>query len=855
MPGFVAHYLQIEWLERGVARRIEVSAHPIELEQAEDGNYRAETEIFRDFHPWVGLRFTAPDAEVPPHVVDAQAKTRPWLRILDSEGRGWWVQNDGWDPERHVHLSELHRSFGRFEIQVGSARLFLTNIALELGRAEAEDYLADFRDELIMLALSHRGTTTGEVIRSETRDLVEALSEFAHAARQVLNSPAQELVEVEQFQPVPQLRPNARTFRDILRQPGQRAYRGRSASAIADIPDNRFMRHLVQYCAMLSLMLSQASEGQSRTLLTRAEQAKQHALKLASAVFEEVPQDVFENQLAQMEAALEAVNNWSMLESRLDQESLPYRLNLENRYHHLPHTLFYKRPEVDAKRDRELGITSSIVQLPADVFQLVERSCKVMGRHSKEFTLTGVADVRRSPKNSSMRLVTFKEVHRIQARSLGLENKARLREHYERNGWIRKLTRPEIDERQLDARSNERRAAHLADRARLSRAAAEDLRVTGEDLSGQDQAWSSLGVAARAELPMGMRFVQSAIYASALAAFNSVQDLTTKVGIGGERLEQIERIGILHASALYERWCLVRLISLLIETFRFAPEPDWLDRVVEGACGGGESFELTFNRDDVGLTARLEFQVRLANGRRPDFRLTFQHRNPASDGLEELGIYRQDDEGPTEGLILDAKFRTRWRTGEVDSVLHDLADLRGYNKAARRVFILQPAGHLISMPSSPLGWGRDCDYGQNDPSNHRQGIVRISPEPATWQNLQRLVALELQASFPTPFQNDDKEWVSESFCIRCGCHHGTRDVKHHVTKGGYDSWYLICADCGMITWRTHCLSGCGTTIFKNGLIMTYHRTIADQITNVVCPFCGRFFDHDIHDFDSRHHYY
>lgn len=854
MPGFVAHYLRIEWLERGVARRIEVSADPIELEQTDNGSYRAETHIFRGFQPWVGLRFPAPDAEIPPRIVDTRGNTRPWLRVLDSEGCGWWVQDDGWDLERHVHLSELHRSFGRFEIHVGSARLFLTNIALELGRAEAEDYLADFRDELIMLALSHKGTATGEVIRSETRDLVEALSEFAHAARQVLNSPAQELLEVERFQPVTRLRPNARTFRDVLRQPGQRAYHGRAASAIADIPDNRFMRHMVQYCAMLSSTLAQASEGQSRALLARAERAKEHALKLASADSEEVSPEIFDRQLAEMEAAIDAVNSWSMPDSRQDSEMGSFLLKLGNPYDYLPHTRFYERPDADPKADVKRGITSSIVQLPADVHQLVERACKVMGNQSRLFTFAGVAEIRRHPRNKSMRLLRLQEVYRMEVRSPGIKNKAALRERYERNGWKRKLTRQEVEERQQEARSSERRAAQLADRGRLSDAAAGIFCVTGEDLNGQDQAWSSLGVKAGAELPMGMRFVQSPAYASALAAFNRVHDLTEKLGIGGERLERIERIGILHASALYERWCLLRLISLLIDTFRFAPEPDWLDRVVEGTCGVLESFELTFNREDVGLTAQLEFQPLLVNGRRPDFRLTFQHRDATSGRFDAPDSYGLDDEEPARGLILDAKFRTRWRAGEVDSVLHDLAQLRGYREAARRVFILQPAGHVISQPSSPLTWGHDCDYGQNDPADHRQGIVRISPEPATWQSLQRLVALELQASFPAPLLTDGTGWVSESFCIGCGCRHETKNIRHYFTKGGHDSWDLICGDCGLATRRTHCFSKCGTKLFKNGLMMTYHRTIADQLMNVVCPCCGEFFDRDIHSFNVYDQY-
>ena len=39
---------------------------------------------------------------------------------------------------------------------------------------------------------------------------------------------------------------------------------------------------------------------------------------------------------------------------------------------------------------------------------------------------------------------------------------------------------------------------------------------------------------------------------------------------------------------------------------------------------------------------------------------------------------------------------------------------------------------------------------------------------------------------------------------------------------------------------------CTENLFKNGTDLSYHRTLADQITNVVCPKCGAFFDQDIY---------
>lgn len=852
LPNFALHYLRIEWQERGIARRMEVSGDPIEIEQDDDGHFRAETQMFRDFHPWVGLSLSGQAIDAVPHLIGSDGERQPWLNIRDPEGREWWVQDNGWDQERKTHLSELHRSFGQFELHIGAERLYLVNVAIDLGSAEAEDYLADFRDELITLALSRQSSATGGVIRSDSTDLVEALSRFTQAARHVLGNPARHLTEIEELQPTGRLRPNNRTFREVLRRPSRRGYPGRGAEETIDIPDNRFVHHMVQYCAQLSSRIASASEAQSRQLSARSQRAYEHAKALLEAESETVDPEIFGNQLAEMEAAIAAVNAWTNLGPPYREEIRNFAIKLENPYGYLERAQFYKRLDTDPRQDEKLGITSNIVQLPEEPFRLVAQASKYLNKSSRLFEFWGVGQVKRHGQTGSMRLLKLEEVCRMRVRAPGLEKKAALRARYEQNGWTRKLTRTELEERRLEARSSDRRASHLAQRAELSRSAAASLLSTGEDLTSQEMRWSALGVASSAAFPMGMRFVQSPAYSSVLAAFNRVHELAERVGVGGKEIERIERIGILHASAIYERWCLIRLISLLVDTFDFTPEPGWLDRVIEGTCGVLAPFELRFERSDVAMTACLEVQPVLPNGRRPDFRLTFQARDEDPDKDTHARTVFDDAVEPSKGLVLDAKFRTRWRPRELDGVLRDVVDGRGYGQAGRRVFILQPAGPVVQEPTSPLGWGRDCDYGQNYPSNHSQGAVRLSPHPRDWHNLHRLVAMELQANFPPPRHLDGENWQSDSFCISCGQRHEVADVRRHLTQRGRDYWDLACHDCGLTTRRTHCFSGCGTPLFKNGLILTYHRTIADQLTNVACPCCGEFFDRDIHQEGNYH---
>src|SRR3546814_2099311 len=103
-------------------------------------------------------------------------------------------------------------------------------VANELDRAHAQEYLEDFQDELVWLAIGKPTGALGEVGSDYSRDICEALAEFADAAGRVLEHPAQEIREVTALTSPARLRPNAATFRAAMRRPGARLYPGRARS-------------------------------------------------------------------------------------------------------------------------------------------------------------------------------------------------------------------------------------------------------------------------------------------------------------------------------------------------------------------------------------------------------------------------------------------------------------------------------------------------------------------------------------------------------------------------------------------------------------------------------------------------
>jgi hypothetical protein len=425
--------------------------------------------------------------------------------------------------------------------------------------------------------------------------------------------------------------------------------------------------------------------------------------------------------------------------------------------------------------------------------------------------------------------VNFLEVTAVKPDRQAIDAKLRTRERLESKGWQRDLSHAERVEMQREARTATLRAETYREVGEHAKAAGSELVACQAALRQQDAHWQSLGVLPQPAFPMGMRYALSPDYAAVLKTYTRVRTLAAGAGFGDRALDELDRINILHASAIYERWCLVKIIGVLIGDFQFEPNPGWQDVVIRAVTGRPDSTSLLFHRQD-GILVTLEIQPLLENGRRPDFRLHFN-----------------SGDGQVGGLVLDAKFRTRWHPGALSALLTELVESKGYGQRGDRVFILQPQAYALFEPTSPLCWGRHCDYGQDSPVNHRAGTIHLAAgaqDGGTQHNLRRLIAMELQAVFPTP-NSEGTTWTSKSFCIRCGTQHAPGDVEHKTTRRGKNYWELRCNDCSMLTVRTHCYD-CGESLFKNGTDLSYHRTLADQITNVVCPKCGAFFDQDIH---------
>ncbi len=853
-----ARYLEIEWQELGRARSVTVAPEPIEVDEQPDGTWVAETQVFHGLCPWVGLHLEGSLAHTQPTFEGTDGRHEPMLRISDSQSRHWWVQEHGWDDTRKRHLSELHRSMGQFTIWLGGQRLQLNNVVDELDRTSVEDYLRDFQQDLIWLVMGFGGATatTGSGA-TVNKGIVDALEAFATASRRVLTHPAQHVREVLIESRLARLRPNVGTFREYLRNPSAQRLTGRGAEETPDIADNRYLRHMVQVCEKLALHVAKAAELHARLFADRARVESQRSIDYQTTTHREVNAEVFDRQMRDLEKKLARVTEFSTDSPRQDEEHRVFEFRPGGPYGKRSGQMFYNNKDGSPSADKALDVNYSVLEVPsqlAEAIQTTQSFCDY-------YQIKGVARAtrRETKKGKGYREVVFSKIYGVTPFTSAITNKSAKRQKLERDNWLSPLTLKERQELKQEGITAQKRERVYREQGQRVEQLTKLLKQCQAELRAQNLEWQQLGVASSSQVPMGVRFSQSPDYTACQVSYTKVTTLASNHGFGLDEIEAIDRIGVLHASALYERWCLVKIMSILMEDYKFKPEIGWQEQLIRAVTGKPQSLTLKFRRDDMAWSACLEVQPELPNGRRPDFRLRFKQDDPGSanhlvgggdGGVPFQPVSRR--RALHDGLVMDAKFRTQWRRGELGRALTSLVQEKEYGQEGDRVFILHPAPRSILKPSSPLIWKKDCDYGQEGQIAHRKGVIYLAPgtgETSPEYNLRRLIVLLLQASFPAPHQVENggiKMWEGHGFCVRCGQAHQPGDTERHLTGRKNEFWTLTCAECGMHVTRTHCY-GCDKGIlFKNGLQLTYHKTVADQVTNIVCPCCGSYFDSDVH---------
>ena len=339
--------------------------------------------------------------------------------------------------------------------------------------------------------------------------------------------------------------------------------------------------------------------------------------------------------------------------------------------------------------------------------------------------------------------------------------------------------------------------------------------------------------------PFSMVFLLNFNYSNAILCY---QKLINSFGVSDTFLESIFNntdIGLCDSWNIYEKWCLIKIIQSLIAV-GYIPDKDWKQKLINSTQLRNQSglknndiifpfFSSHVDFPKIVLRYDSSFKNSFGKVKRPDFILEFEFEKDKSSKAQSNINNEQDNVSPNK-LILDAKFKD-WTENELQETLDELYSPNAKDYSFNEqypVFLIHPKGQIVTNQLSPLSWGKDCDYGGLQ--NHKKGHIFLSPSIASLSsfiNLRRLILMFIQTQLP-------------DICPTCG----TRmNPKESITRSGLPKFTYDCPGCHKKIYENHCKS-CGTPLFKNGPIWTYHLTKADSVFNIICPTssCHDFFE-------------
>lgn len=364
--------------------------------------------------------------------------------------------------------------------------------------------------------------------------------------------------------------------------------------------------------------------------------------------------------------------------------------------------------------------------------------------------------------------------------------------------------------------------------------------------------FEKLSISKDSYFPNSMTFVQNPHYQGGYNYFNLIKD---SIGVNEElflSILKVDKIGILDIPTLYERWCFLQIIKVLIDTYNFLPEVNWKQKLLLQMIGEKDevrknikNISIKFTNSKLERNIKLHYEKVLNNKKRPDF-------------IIEIDSLRTKKK---HNLIMDAKFK---EDVKIKDLIEELYHYKNYSEDNKNtVFILHPDTKKSIKKMNPSEWGNDAYYGEvqmfnykwdnNEFPNHKYGSILLTPITNSdlslsgnyLDNLQRLIGMTMQyqleenQNIRKNSHSIDPEPLEKIFCIQCG--NINFNGKKNPTRNSRGFRYnLTCTNCSHTYIYNYCWN-CKSRLIKNGLYWSYHAAQVLEPYNIKCPNCNHVY--------------
>lgn len=873
-PIFEIKYIEIQWYDKDTITRVEESLVSLLLEYNNEKKcFECETTIYpntQGLRGQLAIRFLNNLAS-PPYVKISSGENKILSPINDVDtGKTWWILKDFWDKDKNFWRHSEINTVGtlRVHIQDQICNIFIGSVDFTLDQLDF--YLSSFKDDLWELILDD-----SSVIQIDKTDnsleingmVIECINHLVSHAEKILNTPKAELREIQALKPRKIVKPVKRTFMELVNTTNHKLLTSRATTPSYNVAENRYILFALERSYRIIKQITILSGNKSKRYLNTT--AKLQAQHDSFKNYIKINRDLVVKDLRAIGKHCQ-IDYWQrLLLDKLKSEGIYLEKHSYNHNEIFIRTVKYTHPQGSDIADGFFIKIFSNGQWDRDNGKTTILSCKdelpqltnCLEPYS-EYRIIGDINRREFEKViyysiSTISLIEVRKTQGFENARKNFEEEKELGKHLSANNWIRKLSSKELEEQEKEKMALLNRIKYYSKNQKLLEGVYTKVAPKQKQLLNIIKALQQLGISPSSHFPNSMTFVQNPHYQGVHNSYKILRELTNLTDDGILiNLEKIDSIGLVNMPLLYERWCLLQIIKVLKESFKFILQDDWQYKLISAITNNETDIAFSLSNTEAKRYITLTYEKTLDNRKRPDFviDLNWYKEN-----------YRGNEHPHTKRFVLDAKFYNRStfeRHGGLMGIADQLYNKKNYRESTNNpVFILHPCRTVLPEQVTPQTWGKysflgELSIGGDELNpNHQYGGVFLSPidRELYADELQRLLGLflqyKLENSITLTNERSDDRIASQPFCIRCG---STNLRKVEKSLGYYNrhgvwvdrttlSVWMQCNECEQFISFNHCATDkCATRLIKNGFYWTYHSARAIEPFNVKCPSCGEW---------------
>lgn len=852
---FEVKYLDVRWYDRDTVLSILESFIPLKTEfDSEMQHFICNTVIYPKIdaikNGRLAFRYLVRNS-VAPYFEAADGIRIPLKLILDKEsGKEWWVEANAWNADRKDWSSKTYRTAGKLVVVLKDQICQINIGSSEFTIEQLERYLFDFKSDLWELILDETSYVTGEVKVTQEGGVSEAslhlISNILSHAQQILSNPKSELREIQTLKPRKMVKPVTRTFMELTTKGDSRFLTSRATEPSFNVPENRYVLFALQRIYKILNQLVTISRSKINRFESSLDKLNERYNSFSNEKIIDINLVRKDLERLRKSCDLSELNrNLQLKLSQVPSSGVPIKktywkigkeLNAGGQY-------FVGVKEQIDHEWFERGESKNIV-----VLSFSDSSLKDLFSTGFEYEVDAEFSLKKqvvSPESTryNYTIININSIDIVGGSELDNRRNKFITERdkavaLNSSGWIKMLSSRELTEQDKEKLSIKTRQKHIEEQCRNTKLVYDSLEPKLAKFKEVLVRLRALGVKPSSTFPNSMTFVRNPNYQAIHSGYKNLKELTN---LSDEdlllSLERVDEIGLINMPLLYERWCLLQIIKVLIQQYHYHPDASWKRKLLATINIGRRSEPLSFTNHNVKRSIRLMYEPKLDNGRTPDF-------------VMDVDVEQKNGHTHTNRFVMDAKFYSSdllQGMGGISRVIDHLYNDKDYSENGQNsVFILHPATNTISDRVSPQSWGKDSflgelvmfDWDQSLRQKHYHQYGAICANPTSRANyldeFQRLIGMFLQYGVENNTNGIGTDDVmSYNFCLACGSHDLNHIEKHNSNQKS--CWYK-CNECNHFTTYNHCLE-CNTRLIKNGDYWSYHSQMPMEPLNIKCPAC------------------